>query len=123
MNIVHLLGRLGKDPEFKQLENTSIVKFSLATSEKYKDKEQTEWHNIVFFGKIAEVLKNYVHKGDMLQVSGKIKTRSYEGKDGEKKYVTEIIGTGFNFIPSSKKESKTDNETDCNSDETSGLPF
>jgi single-strand DNA-binding protein len=124
MNVVHLLGRLGRDPEYKQLENTEVVKFSMATSEKYKDKELTEWHNIIFFGKIAGVLSKYLQKGDMLQMSGKITTRSYEDKEGNKKYVTEIIGSSFNFIPNAKKEKQSSVDTlTADTDEINDYPF
>lgn len=104
MNKVQLLGRLGKDPETKNFDNgSSVTSFNIATDESYKDKdgnkvEKTEWHNVSFFGKQGEVLAKYVKKGQLLLIDGKLQTRSYE-KDNEKRYVTEVIGQGFEFIP------------------------
>lgn len=97
LNKVELIGNLGKDPEVKTFEGgNQVASFSIATSEKYKNKEgelvqDTEWHNVVFWGKLAGVIEKYVNKGDRLYVSGKIKTRSYEAEGGTK-YITEIIG-------------------------------
>lgn len=96
LNKVQIIGRLGKDPEVKNLQSGSTVaNFSLAVSEQWKDKqtgekkEKTEWINIVLWGNAAEVAQKYLHKGDMCYVEGKIQTRSYE-KDGITKYVTEV---------------------------------
>lgn len=97
-NNVTLIGRLGKDPEFKALENGSkVVNFSLATSQTYTKKdsgdkvEKTQWHNIVMWNGLAEVVSKYVKKGHQLAVSGQITYRQYEDKDGKTRYVTEII--------------------------------
>lgn len=106
MNVVHLIGRIGKDPELHKFDDgRQKVSFSLATSERYKDKngdpqEQTEWHNIVFYGPVAEVIEKYFSKGDPIVVSGKLQYRSYE-KNGEKKYYTQIAGSNFEFAPKS----------------------
>ena len=103
MNKVILMGRLGKDPEYRKFDSGSeLVSFSLATSESRKDKdgqkvEETEWHNITFWGKSADVLNQYVKKGDQLLVEGSIRTREYE-VDGQKRYATDIIGRNFHFI-------------------------
>lgn len=96
VNKVILLGNVGKDPEMKATGGgTTVANFSLATSERRKDQsgewnEQTEWHNLVAFGKLAEVVRDYVRKGSKLFIEGRIQTRSWE-KDGERKYRTEII--------------------------------
>jgi len=95
VNKIILVGRVGQDPEKHQLESGIVVNFSLATNEKWKDKqgekqEATEWHNLKAFGSLADIISNFVKKGDLLYVEGKIKTRSYE-KDGVKKYSTDII--------------------------------
>src|SRR5579871_1706299 len=98
VNRVILVGRTGKDPEVRYLENNvAVAKFSLATSESYKDKsgnkvESTEWHNIVLWRGLAEVAEKYVRKGSLLYIEGRIKSRSWEDKDGVKKYITEIVG-------------------------------
>jgi single-strand DNA-binding protein len=95
INKVILVGNLGKDPEVFTYENgTKRAVFSLATTESYKDKEgnwqeQTEWHNIVLWRYLAE--KNLI-KGDKIYLEGKIRSRSWEGEDGQKKYITEIQG-------------------------------
>jgi single-strand DNA-binding protein len=97
LNKVILIGNLGKDPEYKEdLKRTS---FSLATTESYNDKDgqrvdQTEWHNIVVWGNLAEIAAKYLKKGTPLYVEGKIRSRSYEA-DGQKKYITEIRADNF----------------------------
>lgn len=90
VNRATILGRIGKDPETRQGGNTTILKFTVATSEKYKDKEETEWHDVVLFGKTAENL-SFLGKGMMVYVEGRIKTDTWE-KDGVKHYRKQIIG-------------------------------
>jgi len=105
VNKVILVGNLGKDPEIRTLENgRKVANFSLATSESYKDRngervERTEWHNIVFWGPVADVIERYVKKGSKLYVEGKLRTRSYE-QDGVKKYITEIDGQSMTMLDS-----------------------
>lgn len=107
MNKVFLLGRLGKDPEVTYSQATpplAIAKFSLATSEKVPDgqggrEEKTEWHNVVAFGKTAELAVQYLSKGSRVFIEGKIATRSYE-KDGRKNYFTEINAASVQFLDS-----------------------
>jgi single-strand DNA-binding protein len=100
-NSVRLFGNVGMEPEIKALENgNKLAKFSLATSEKHKDAkgnwvEETTWHNLVVWGKPVDSIEKYVNKGDRIMVEGKISNRSYESKDGVKKYVTEIIVNEF----------------------------
>lgn len=95
-NKVQLIGHLGNDPEIITLENGSkLAKFSIATNESYKNAEgekvtDTQWHNIVAWGKIAEIVENYLAKGKEVMIEGKLMSRSYETKDGEKRYITEI---------------------------------
>ena len=98
VNKVTLVGRLGKDPVVKHFsENNVIAEFSLATTENYKDKEGkwvevTDWHNIKLpFKYMAESAEKYLKKGSLVYIDGKIKTRSYDDKDGNKKYITEIV--------------------------------
>lgn len=98
LNKVMLIGRLGKDPELKYTPSSKpVLELSLATTEKFKDKEETEWHTVVFWNKQAEVLAKYLQKGSLLYVEGKNKTRSWE-KDGSKRYKTEVLGVSFQFI-------------------------
>ncbi len=95
-NKVQLIGHLGGDPEIITLENGGkLAKFSLATNETYKNAEgekvtDTQWHNIVAWGKMAEIAENYLAKGKEIMVEGKLMSRSYETKEGEKRYITEI---------------------------------
>lgn len=95
-NKVQLIGNLGKDPEVIELENGGkLAKFSIATNENYKNAKgekvtDTQWHNIVAWGKTAEIVENYLTKGKEVAVEGKLINRSYENKEGEKRYVTEI---------------------------------
>ena len=97
VNKVILIGNLGKDPEMRYLPSgQAVVKFSLATNAKRKDKngqaiDITDWHNIVTFGRTAEVCNQYLKKGSPIYVEGRIQTRSYDDKDGNKKWFTEIV--------------------------------
>jgi len=101
LNKVNLIGNLGKDPDIQTLEGgVSVAKFSLATTESYKDRAgitqtDTEWHTVVLWRGLAELAQKYLHKGSSIYLEGKIKTRSYEDKEGNKKYVTEIIAESF----------------------------
>lgn len=97
MNKAILLGFVGKDPEHKQLANSEVCTFSLATSRKVKDEEKTEWHSIVVWGKLAEICSKYVSKGSQLLIEGEIQTRSWE-KDGKTNYKTEIVAREVKFI-------------------------
>jgi single-strand DNA-binding protein len=98
VNKVILVGRLGKDPEVRNLESgVTVANFSLATSETYKDKttgekkEVTEWHNVALWRTWADVAARYLHKGDLVYIEGKLRTRSWE-KDGVMRYTTEVVG-------------------------------
>jgi single-strand DNA-binding protein len=102
LNKVMLIGNLGKDPEIKYTPSgVPVAKFSIATNESYKDKggewqERTEWHNIVAWQRLAEIIGEYVKKGSKLYVEGRLQTSSWEDKQsGEKKYKTEIVATSI----------------------------
>jgi single-strand DNA-binding protein len=109
LNKVLLLGNLGKDPEVNTLEgNVKVAKFSVATTESYKDEHgqthsNTEWHTVVLWRGLADLAEKYLHKGSTVYIEGKNKTRSYEDKQGVKRYVTEIIGEELILLD--KKES------------------
>jgi single-strand DNA-binding protein len=96
-NHVQLMGRLGQDPEIINLESgKKLAKFSLATNENYttakgEKVENTSWHNIVAWGKTADIIENYTEKGREVVISGKLSNRSYENKEGQKRYVTEVV--------------------------------
>ena len=99
-NRVQLIGRLGQDPEVKQTNGGTLARFPLATSESYKNKqgervEDTQWHTIVLWGNLAEIAGKYLQKGKEIALEGKLNHRSYEDKDGNKRYVTEIVASDF----------------------------
>src|SRR5258707_6863593 len=112
VNRVILVGRLGKDPEIRSIPSgTSVAKFSLATDERFTDKngekqERTEWHNIVAWGKLAEICGQYLRKGKLVFIGGSIRTESWDDKEtGVKKYRTEIIAKDMQML-----EKKADDE-------------
>lgn len=143
VNKVILVGRLGKDPEVRNLENgASVANFTMATSESYKDKttgekkEITEWHNIVLWRGLAEIAAKYLHKGDMIYVEGKLRTRSWE-KEGVTRYTTEIVGDNMTMLStrrdggssseykpsSSPQSSASSQEPKSSADSSDDLPF
>ena len=90
MNKAILIGNVGKEPEIRKTQSgISVANFSLATSKKIKGEDKTEWHRIVAWDKLAEIIEKYVHKGDKIMIEGEIETRDYEN-DGQKVYTTEI---------------------------------
>jgi single-strand DNA-binding protein len=107
VNRVMLIGNLGKDPDMQFLEgNIAVAKFSLATTETYKDRSgklisQTEWHTVVLWRGLAELAQKYLHRGSLVYIEGRLKTRSWEDKEGNKKFATEIVGD--NLIMLDKK--------------------
>jgi single-strand DNA-binding protein len=113
VNKVILIGNLGKDPEIRRLDNgRSVANFSLATSESYKNKNgekvtSTEWHNIVLWTPLAEIAEKYLHKGNQVYIEGKVTTRSYDDKDGNKKYITEIVGRDMTMLSSKNPDSSS----------------
>ncbi len=104
VNKVILLGRLGQDPELKYTPGGSpVCNFSLATTEAWTDKsgqkqEKTEWHRVVVWGKLAELCNQYLSKGRQAFLEGKLQTRSWDDKDGNKRYTTEILASTVQFI-------------------------
>lgn len=104
VNKVILVGNVGKDPETRYLdESTAITKFPMATSETYKNRSgervtTTEWHNVVLWRGLAQVAEKYVKKGSQIYIEGRIKTRSYDDADGNKKYITEIVGDQMQML-------------------------
>lgn len=104
VNKAILIGNLGKDPELRYTPGgQAVASFPLATSEKWKDKEgvmqdKTEWHNIVVWGRQAETAKEYLAKGRQVYIEGRIQTRSWDDKDGNKRYTTEIVAMRVQFL-------------------------
>ncbi|MCC7222665.1 MAG: single-stranded DNA-binding protein [Chitinophagales bacterium] len=110
LNRVMLIGRLGKEPEIQHFDSGVVrASFSLATSEVYINKdgqkiEQTEWHNIVMWRKLAEIAEKYLVKGKLVYIEGKLKTRSWDDKEGNKRYVTEIDASNMIMLGSQGNE-------------------
>ncbi len=104
INKVILIGNLGKDPEVRNLESgAKVANFTLATSETYKNRDgqkvtQTEWHNIVLWRGLAEIAEKYLQKGNQVFIEGKIRSRSWDDKDGNKRYITEIVGDNLTML-------------------------
>ena len=105
VNKVILVGNLGQKPEIRYTQtNTAVATLSIATSESWKDKdsgeqrEKTEWHRVVFFGKLAEIAEQYLDKGSQLYVEGKLQTRKWQDKEGNDRYTTEILGNEMNML-------------------------
>lgn len=96
-NKVQLIGNLGMNPEIKILESgKKLAKFSIATNESYKNAkgekvEDTQWHNLIAWGKTADIIEQYLQKGNEVAIEGKLSNRSYDDKDGNKRYITEIV--------------------------------
>ncbi|MDD2292625.1 MAG: single-stranded DNA-binding protein [Bacteroidales bacterium] len=111
LNKALLIGNVGKDPEVRHLEGgASVATFTLATTERYKDrngemKENTEWHNIVAWRQLAELASNYIKKGTQIYVEGRIRSRSWDDQNGNKRYTTEIIADSIQLLGR-----KSDNE-------------
>lgn len=128
LNKVMLIGNLGKDPDCKNLENgNSVANFTIATTETYKDKSGakqtiTEWHNVVFYGKIVNIIEKYLKKGSKVYIEGKIKTTFYE-KDGVKKYTTNVIGSSMNMLSSLNSGGEKDKQTYSSESDYNDLPF
>jgi len=98
INKVILIGNLGADPEVRYMPSgDAVANVRIATSETWKDRntgerqERTEWHNVVFFGKVAEIVKQYLRKGSKIYVEGKLRTRKWQGQDGQDRYSTEVV--------------------------------
>lgn len=123
VNKVILIGNLGKDPEIKRLDNGAVIaSFPLATSEIFTDKntgekrEITDWHDIVLWRGLAEVAEKYIRKGTKVYVEGKLKKRSWQDKDGNNRYATEVVGDELTIL------SRPDGERSSSSYTTEGKP-
>lgn len=138
VNKVILVGNLGKDPEVRYLEGgVAVANFSIATSETYKDKagnkvESTEWHNIVMWRGLAEVAEKHLKKGMQVYIEGRLRTRSWDDKEGHKRYTTEILADNMQML--GRKESNPPTGTTVvppanpappasSNDSTDDLPF
>ena len=132
VNKVILLGRLGGDPESRQAGTTTVANFTIATSDKYKDKqdqwqEKTEWHRVVAWGKLADICAQYLRKGSQVYIEGKLQTRSWL-KDDVKQYTTEIVVSDMQMLDGKHQGGPEDRNTYTPPVETSAgskdeLPF
>ncbi len=108
VNRVTLIGNLGKDPEIQYLEgNIAVAKFPLATTESFKDKSgqmisQTEWHTVVLWRGLAELAQRYLHKGSLVYIEGRLRTRNWEDKDKNRRFATEIVGDNLVMLDKRK---------------------
>ncbi len=112
VNRVMLIGNLGKDPDVQFLEgNIGVAKFPLATTETFKDRSgrlisQTEWHTVVLWRGLAELAQKYLHKGSLVYIEGRLRTRSWEDKEANRKFATEVVGDNLIML-----DKRTDNST------------
>ena len=124
LNKVMLIGNLGKNPEYKELEHgLTLAKIALATSESYRDQKgeshtQTEWHTVLLWRSLADYAHKYLKKGNLVYIEGKIKTRTFEDKDNIKRYVTEIVADTLHNLEKNKGGTK---ETTPNQPTTDAL--
>ena len=124
INKVIILGRLGSDPEYRELTSTSVCSMSVATSESWSDhdgnkKERTEWHRGVVFGRLGGLCAEHLAKGRQVYVEGKLQTRSWEDQEGAKRYTTEVVAHVVQFIDS-KSSGESQGQFDFDPDE---IPF
>ncbi|MCF8221595.1 MAG: single-stranded DNA-binding protein [Bacteroidales bacterium] len=121
VNKVILVGNVGKDPEVRYIDtNVPVARFPFATSETYRSRDgeritTTEWHNVVLWRGLAEVAEKFVRKGSQLFIEGKIRTRSYDDRDGNKRYITEIITDNMQML-GKRSDNKSDNEQNDNNE-------
>ena len=132
VNRVTLIGNLGKDPDLRYTPaGQPVTKFPIATSERWKDKDgqfqqRTDWHNIVAWGRQAEVCKEYLKKGSPVYVEGRIQNRSYDDKDGNRKYITEIIANRIQMLGKKGEEASVEevaSESEIQETEGDDIPF
>jgi len=105
INKVIIVGNCGQDPETREIPNGSVANLTVATSESWKGKdgtnqERTEWHRVAFFGKLAEIVAQYVKKGSKVYIEGSLRTRKWQGQDGQDRYTTEIVASEMQMLDS-----------------------
>lgn len=129
LNKVLIIGNLGKDPEERSFADGSpVTNITVACSEKYKDKqgeqkEITEWVNVVFFGKLAEIAGQYLRKGSSVYIEGKMKTEKYTDKNGIEKYSTKVIANSMQMLGGKGQENKQTNPAPANTIVDDDIPF
>ena len=129
INKVTLVGRLGADPEIRTLANGAMVaKFSVATSENYKDRsgqwqEETQWHDVVLWRNLAERAQQYLRKGSMVYLDGKLTHRKWQDKDGNPRRTTEVVGAFFRILDGRRDGSDAGDDDQQEASEGQGAPF
>ncbi|HTM65401.1 MAG TPA: single-stranded DNA-binding protein [Flavipsychrobacter sp.] len=127
VNRVMLIGNLGRDPDLQYLEgNIAVAKFPLATTETFKDKSgnlvsQTEWHTVVLWRGLAELAQKYLHKGSLVFIEGRLRTRNWEDKDKVKRFSTEIVGDNLVMLDKRKDNEYHTNDHPAQTDTTTGF--
>lgn len=126
LNKAIIIGNLGKDPEIKTTASGQVLaSLTVATSEKFKNKngemeERTEWHRVTLWGRVAEIARDYLHKGKTVYIEGRLQTRKWQDKEGNDRYTTEIVGDSMKML-SPKSETKGDTSFDVGSFANSSL--
>ena len=124
MNLVILVGRLGRTPDIKAKEGkTTIANFSVATDEYYNSETHTEWHKCVAFGKTAEFMGAYISKGALVEIRGRNQTREWEDKDGNKRHTTEVVVDQLKSLMKGEDKPKSDPSSGGDGKEDDDLPF
>ena len=117
LNLCQFIGRLGKDPEVRRSDKGTMATFSMACSDDYRDKntgetvQQTNWINIVVFGRLAEIIEQYVTKGSQIYIGGKQRTRKYQDNNGQDRYVTETVASEMQMLDSKGGGESNENPT------------
>jgi len=128
VNRVMLIGNLGKDPDTQHLEgHIAVAKFPLATTETFKDRSgklisQTEWHTVVLWRGLAELAQKYLHKGSLVYIEGRLRTRSWEDKEGNKKFATEVVGDNLIMLDKRADSSHSSHGTTTSHGENESFP-
>ena len=119
LNKVMLIGNLGNDPEIRHTNSgMAVATLSLATAESWKDRDsgetrdKTEWHRVVFFGRVAEVAEQYLRKGSQIYIEGRLQTRKWQDRDGNDRYTTEIVGNDMQMLGGGRKSATDENFKD-----------
>jgi single-strand DNA-binding protein len=125
LNKVQIMGHLGQDPESRYMPSgDAVTNISVASTERWKDKktgekkEATEWHRVVAFGRLAEIMVEYLKKGDPVYIEGSLRTRSWEAKEGGKRYATEIVAREMQMLGSGKGEGRGQDRSSVSGDPT-----
>ena len=131
VNKVILVGNLGQKPEMRYTATqAAVANISIATTESWKDKEsgemrdKTEWHRVVYFGKLAEIVEKYLDKGSSVYIEGKLQTRKWQDKSGADRWTTEIVGNELTMLgsrPSNNAQAQTESETPFSDESSSEL--